>query len=90
MLPIPNYQNYFIDETEVLPRIWSKRRAGCRGVLIEKKLNLKSYLIWYGRHIIQQKMLIIKLLDTQTVIKRMTDMTIYMRRSDGYEIVVGM
>ena len=41
MLPIPNYQNYFIDETEVLPRIWSKRRAGCRGVFIDVINNSK-------------------------------------------------
>ena len=39
MLPIPNFPNYFVAESEPLPRIWSARRAGCRGIYLPVIIN---------------------------------------------------
>ena len=41
MIPIPDYPNYFIDESENKPRIWSARRAGCRGLFLDILTNSK-------------------------------------------------
>lgn len=39
LLPIPNYPNYFVDENENKPRIWSAKRAGCRGLFLDVITN---------------------------------------------------
>jgi hypothetical protein len=41
MIPLLNYPNYFVDETESNPRIWSARRAGCAGVFLDIITNCK-------------------------------------------------